>query len=395
MRVAIVHDFACQRGGAERVVLSLCRLLADPVVVTSLYVPEATYPELARYEVRAARVGTARDAERFRSRALSYARDFRAVDVSDAGLAIVSSSAFAPHVRHPRSLVYWHTPPRFLYDPSAYGASPVLARALATGLAPVRRGDRRAALAHGGHAANSRRTAARLKTAYGIDARVIYPPLDLERLPGALSPAPEVPRALVVSRLLPYKRVDLAIKACALAGIPLPVVGAGPDAARLRNLEEARGVRFLEAVGDEALGELYATHAVVLSPAIDDFGYVPIEAAYAGRPVVAADGGGTNENVRDFRTGRLVEGDDERAWARALLEVLGQDWAPERLRDHAETFGHDAFAGRLRRFIGTLVDPAEVLRSPHGRPGWAMATPAPAGRAAAEDHGAGLSSAAG
>lgn len=378
MRVAVVHDFACQRGGAERVVLDLCRLLADPVVVTSLYVPEATYDELARYEVRAARVGTASDAERFRSRALSYAREFRSARVDDAELVIVSSSAFAHRIRHPRSLVYWHTPPRFLYDLSAYEPNRLLARAVTTGLAPLRRGDRHAALAHRGHAANSRRTAARLKAVYGIDARVIYPPLDVGRLPVTLRPVPEAPRALVVSRLLPYKRVDLAIKACARAELPLTVVGSGPDEARLRDLKEARGVRFLGAVGDEALGELYASHAVVVSPAIDDFGYVPIEAAYAGRPVVAADAGGTNENVRDYRTGRLVQGDDPWSWAEAILWVLEQDWSPEHLRAHAETFGEDVFAGRLRDFIGTLVDPAEVLRQPHGNRGPCAAPQEPA-----------------
>ena len=369
MRVAIVHDFACQRGGAERVVLSLCRLLADPVVVTSLYVPEATYPELGDYEVRAARVGTARDAKRFRARALSYAREFRAFDVSDTGLAIVSSSAFAHHVRHPRSLVYWHTPPRFLYDPSAYVGNPVLAGALRTGLTPVRRGDRRAALAHQGHAATSRRTAARLKDAYGIDASVIHPPLDLDRLGSALTDPTGGAGALVVSRLLPYKRVDVAIKACALAGVPLTIVGAGPEGPNLRALAGTGPVRFLEAVSDAELAELYATSAVVLSPAIDDFGYVPIEAAYAGRPVVAASAGRTNENVRDGRTGRLVEGFDEADWAEALVEVLATPWSPETLRAHAVEFGHERFASQLREWLAPFVDPDTVLREAAGAAG--------------------------
>lgn len=361
MRVAIVHDFACQRGGAERVVLSLCRLFADPVVVTSLYVPEATYPELADYEVRATRVGTAGDAKWFRARALSYAREFRSLDVSDAGLAVVSSSAFAHHIRHPRSLVYWHTPPRFLYDPSAYVGHAALAGALRAGLAPVRRGDRRAALAHQGHAANSRRTAARLRDAYGIDATVINPPLDLDRLGSELADPPSEAGALVVSRLLPYKRVDVAIRACALAGVPLTIVGAGPDGPRLRALAGTGPVRFLEAVSDAALADLYASHAVVLSPAIDDFGYVPIEAAYAGRPVVASSGGRTNENVQDGRTGRLVEGFDEADWADALVEVLATRWSSETLRAHAVAFGHERFAAKLREWLAPVVDPDEVL----------------------------------
>lgn len=361
MRVAIVHDFLCQRGGAERFVLSLCRLLADPLIVTSLYVPEATFPEVGHYEVRAARQGTLRDAERFRRRALSYPSTFADLEVDDAEVVLVSTSAFAHHVRHPRSLVYWHTTPRFLYQPAAYLRGSVTSRLAATGISPLRRADRRAALAHVGHAANSRRTADRLVAAYGIDAPIIHPPLDLDRLGLWLAPLPATPRALVVSRLLPYKRVDLAITACARAGIPLTVVGAGPDAARLHRLAPPGEVRFLEDVDDDALNALYASHSVVVAPAVDDFGYVPLEAAYAGRPSVVADAGGLNDTVVDRRTGRLVEGDDPSCWAEAITEVLSTPWPPERLRAHAAGFGHDVFAEQLRGWLAGVTDPAAVM----------------------------------
>jgi len=362
MRVAVVHDFACQRGGAERVVLSLCRILLDPVVVTSLYVPEATYPELSSYEVRSTKLGTAGDATRFRSRALSYPRQFASMDLGDVELVIVSSSAFAHHIRHPRSLVYWHTPPRFLYDPSAYLAQPLLARATKVALSPLRPSDRRAARAHLSHAANSVRTAERLRAAYGIEPRVIHPPLDLDRLRGDLEAPCGPPRALVVSRLLSYKRVDIAIRACALVGIPLTVVGSGPDAGRLRSMARPGAVRFVGSVSDATLAALYATHAVVLSPAIDDFGYVPLEAAYVGRPVVAADAWGSNENVRDGETGRLVRCPDEKAWASAIEKVLATRWQLDVLRAHAVRFGHQFFREHLASWLEEMVDPDEVLR---------------------------------
>src|SRR5271156_641478 len=145
MRVAVVHDFLSQRGGAERVVLHLARRLPDPTIFTSLYAPEDTYPEFREHRVIASRRASGSEAKRFRSRALSYPVQFRDLDLSRFDLVIVSSSSFAHHVRHPHSAVYWHTPPRFLYDPGAYFSSRVAARALSLGLRPLRRPDREAA----------------------------------------------------------------------------------------------------------------------------------------------------------------------------------------------------------------------------------------------------------
>lgn len=361
MRVAVVHDFLCQRGGAERVVLHLCRLLADPVVVTSLYVPEATYPEFSRYEVRAARTAGVDEAATFRRRALSYPSDFRRADVSDAEVVIVSSSAFAHHVRHPRSAVYWHTPPRFLYDASAYVRSRPGSFALEAATRPFRRVDAAAARAHLLHAANSRRTADRLARCYGIETSVIHPPLAL----GAFPPAPpEPPRrraALVVSRLLPYKRVDLAVAACARAGIPLTVVGEGPDEGRIRRLAAGADVSFLGSLGDEELRVAYLEHAVVVAPAVEDFGFVPLEAALCGRPSVAPLADGLTATVRDGLTGRLVRGWSVAEWSEAILATMSARFSGEALRLHAAAFGPDVFDAAFARFIGKVADPSGLF----------------------------------
>lgn len=367
MRVAIAHDFLCQRGGAERVVLYLASILDNAFIVTSVHSPEATYPELASVEVRASRVVGAERARRFRRHVLSYPGVFRSADLSDADFVIVSSSAFAHHVHHERSVVYWHTPPRFLYDPGAY--LPVrrgslmdafASRGARVGLAPLRRSDGRAARAHLGHAANSERTAAKLRAVYGIEPAVLHPPLDTGRLAGPLSPLPASPRALVVSRLLPYKGVDVAIAACRQLELPLTVVGIGPDEGRLRSL--AGGTAdFAGTLSDDELAAVFRQSSVVLCPGADDFGYIPLEAGFCGRPVVALRGSGAAESVIAGETGELVDGWDEASWSSAVRGVLDSSWDPERLRIAASRFDGASFCAAFAEWISEWVDLSEVL----------------------------------
>lgn len=368
MTIALVHDFLTQRGGAERVVLHLARILRDPVIITALYAPDDTYPGFADFDVRALHEISGPPAQHFRRRVLSYPGMFRSLGLDDADLAIISTSAFAHHVRHPRSAVYWHTPPRFLYDPAAYlpwqpgPSQTALAFAVSTATRRLRHRDRHAARAHRLHAANSRRTSARLHETYGIDVPVLYPPLDTESIPFSLSEPCTPPRALVVSRLLPYKRIDLAVAACWLVGIPLTVIGNGPDRDRLRRLADD-SVTFRSAVSNAELAKAYADHAVVLCPGQEDFGYVPVEAASSGRPVVAAAGAGAEETVLEGSSGLLVRGTDATLWARAIETALDRPWFPDELRSSASRFSADTFALGLTDWLSPLADPASILRS--------------------------------
>ena len=363
MRVALVHDFLSQRGGAERVVLQLARTLRDPVIVTSLYAPDDTYPDFAEFPVLSPRHVSGPAARRFRAHVLSYPGTFRSFDLSGFDLVVISSSAFAHHVTHPRSAVFWHTPPRFLYDPGSYlpwAPRFPLTPALNAATRPLRRRDGRAAGSHRLHAANSRRTAARLRQAYGFDAPVLHPPLDAEGFPSSPAPYRGPDRALVVSRLLPYKRVDLAIAACRRAGIPLTVIGAGPDGGRLQRMADD-SVTFRSALSDTELVEAYAQHSLVLCPGQEDFGYIPIEAAWAGRPVVAAAGAGADETVLHGTSGLLVRGTDPTVWSRAIERALGRTWRPALLHDSASRFSADRFSARLADWLSPLADPSDLF----------------------------------
>jgi glycosyltransferase involved in cell wall biosynthesis len=349
---AIVHDFLTQRGGAERVVLRMAALVEDPVIVTSTYAPNSTFPEFRRLEVRADQIVGDEDAAKFRRRALSYGKAFRDKDLAFADEVIISTSTFAHNVRSEDALVYWYTPPRFLYDPAAYFSRPAVAKSFELATAPLRHRDRKAAVAHRRHLANSRRTSNRLRDAYGFEAEVLYSPFDSSRFAGSVDAYSGSPSALVVSRLLPYKRVDLAIRACALAGIPLTIIGRGPEEERLRKIAPEL-VTFVGTVSEDELVDAYDKHSMVLVPGIEDFGYIPLEAASRGRPVVATREGGPAETVVDGTTGILVGGADPRTWADAILLASESDWSVSAMRRSVVPFeAHNFDRGLLMALRG-------------------------------------------
>lgn len=337
-------------GGAERLVLALAEALPGAPLYTSVYSAAGTFAGFADLDVRVAPLGRLVRSGAFRWYAPIYPVLFRSLDLSEYDTVVVSSSAFAHHVRHPRSFVYCHTPPRFLYQPGSYAGSAALAAAIGVVSAPLGVVDRGAARRARSYVANSEATRRRVAETYGIDAAVIHPPVSNGHLPDVPLPLPATPRALVVARLLPYKRVDVALMACAEAGIPVTVVGDGPERQRLERIA-GPGAELLGRVDDADLAGLYAEASVVLAPGVEDFGFAPVEAHWAGRPVVAVAAGGALETVRDGVDGLLVEDHDIRRWARALLAVHERDWDPVVLRDAAAPFSFEEFARRIRAWI--------------------------------------------
>ena len=352
MRTAIVHDYLSQRGGAERVVLAMAGLFPDAPIFTSFYSPDLTYPEFAALDVRTSSLQGSIDPEHFRRSLFRLPGVFADLDLSSYDQVLVSSSAFAHRVRHPHSVVYCYTPPHFLYDTRAYLGSRARAYLVSPLLAPMRRRDRAAAARHRSYAAVSEQSARQIHAVYGRVSPVIYPPLSTDHLPAVAEAMPLEPRAMVVARLLPYKRVDIAIEACAVAGVDLTVVGLGPEEARLRHLAP-KGVTFLGRVDDRELAQLFRDHSVVLAPGLEDFGYGPVEANYSGRPVVALADGGALETVQDGVNGILVEGWDVGRWAAAVTGALARTWEPERLRATTRRFDAGSFAKRLSDWVAS------------------------------------------
>jgi glycosyltransferase involved in cell wall biosynthesis len=347
--VAIVHDYLNQPGGAERVVVEMARKWPGAPIYTSLYRPDSTWPEFRELDVRTSAIDRIPVDQGFRALLPLYPAAFRSLGTLEQDLVVSSSSGWAHAVRTgPRSLhvVYCYAPARWLYS-DGYVTRSVARTALTPLTAALRRWDRRAAARADGYITIAENVRERVRAAYGIESEVVYPPVSLERF----SPRPRGERLLVVSRLLPYKRVDLVVEAATRAGLPLDVVGVGPALGPLRELAGPT-VTFHGKLPDADVTELIERCRAVCFPGREDFGIVPVEANAAGKPVVAYAAGGALETLRDGYSGVFFERQDADAVLDAIRRADGLETSPEQLAESAQRFSSEAFRANL----GVAVD---------------------------------------
>lgn len=346
----IVHDYLTQRGGAERVVLSMLGAFPHATLITSVHTPATTYPEFADYDVHTLWPSRLRPFRNDHRRALPVlAQEFGSTRLTGDVLCSSSGWAHGVKVSHGRKVVYCHTPARWLFDTGAYsGASGGRCRALVVRAlrCPLGRWDAAAAASAHRYLTNSSAVAARIKDFYDVEARVLPPPMTLRaaEIRHARSPILSERYALVVSRLLPYKQVDQAIIACRQVGLPLVVVGSGPERAYLGRLTGRHPVRFLAELSEAELDQLYRRASVLIAPAREDFGLTPLEANSRGVPVVALAAGGYLDTVLPGTTGLLYE---PGGLAAALAAALTQHWDRDRLARHAAGYSEGAFTEAL------------------------------------------------
>ena len=361
--VAIAHDYLTQKGGAERVVLALSRIYPEAPIYTTLYHPEATFPDFrGRTIVTSALNAVPPFRADHRSALPLLASASRSVRIP-AEVTIASSSGWAHGFRSAgKMLVYCHNPARWLYQTDEYlgEAGPRSPKRLAVrALGPaLRRWDRSAAARADRYLANSAVVRERVARTYGIDADVVPPPPGLDHA-GHQSVHPELRDWegsdfwMVVSRLLPYKNVDLAIDAFRGRPDRLVVVGAGPEReALMADLPD--NVRIVSGISDAELRWLYARARGLVAPSLEDFGLTPIEANSWGLPVVARRGGGYLETVVDGRTGIFFDTLDADSLRAALDRALDTPWQPAVLKEHARRFGEERFADRIRAEVEAL-----------------------------------------
>lgn len=263
-------------------------------------------------------------------------------------LVVSSSHAVAKAVRVPegaRHVCYCHAPMRYVWDAGgdyfSFGRSRLIRKAALAPFRSMLRGwDRATSENVDAFVANSEEVRERIRQFYGREATVVYPPVDTEFFtPGE---AARGDAALVVSALVPYKRVDVAVRAFSRDGLRLRVVGDGTER---RELERIAGptVELLGSVTDERLRELYRTSSALLFPGREDFGLVPVEAQACGLPVVAYAAGGALETVVDGRTGLFFAEQTPEALLEAYARAVAHDFDPAELRANAERFSRDRF----------------------------------------------------
>ena len=357
MSVAIVHDYLNQPGGAERVVLEMAKIWPGAPVYTSLFRPRSTHDGFSRLDVRTTFLDRLPVDQRFRTLTPLYPLAFRSLGTLTADVVISSSSAWAHGVRTaPGSLhiVYCYAPARWLHAAGVYFDKPA-ARVAVSPVAAVMRGwDRRAARRADAYIAIADNVRDRIRRAYGIESDVVYPPVSTERF----TPTVRGDRFLVISRLLPYKRVDLVVEAASAIGAPLDVVGTGPA---LDSLREIAGptVTFHGRLSDDDVTRLMESCSAVCFPGTEDFGIVPVEANAAGKPVVAYAAGGALETLEDGVSAAFFTSPTVEAVVGAMRRVEGIHTTPTALAKLAERFSTQAFAHNLESAVERIRVRAE------------------------------------
>jgi glycosyltransferase involved in cell wall biosynthesis len=354
MRVAIIHDYLNQYGGAERVLEALHDLCPDAPIYTSLYDPQAMPAAYRTWDIRTSWMQHLPGWRRhFQKYFLLYPSAFESFDLGEYDLILSSSSAYAkgvipaPGARH---ICYCHTPMRFAWRTGDYIKREGFGR-LQRGVLPliltyVRLWDVATTPRVDQFIANSHEVAARIARYYGRTATVIAPPVDLSPY------RPWVPGNFYLAggRLIPYKRLDLVIRAFTALKLPLKVFGDGRDRERLEALAGSN-VEFLGQIGEEQRRDLFASCKAFVFPGEEDFGITPLEAMSAGRPVIAYAAGGALETVIEGVTGRFFHEQTAAAVAAAVAAARTDHYDPAVIRRHAEGFSRDVFLARMREVI--------------------------------------------
>jgi glycosyltransferase involved in cell wall biosynthesis len=351
-RVAIVHDWLTGMRGGEKVLEAICELYPDATLFTLVHVPGSVSEIIERHPIRTSFVQRLpRPGRLYRHYLPLYPAAVELFDLDGYDLVISSSHCAVKSVippGHARHVCYCHSPMRYAWDQfDAYfgpdQVGPMKSRLMRPVMAALARWDRATAGRVHTFVANSGYVAGRIRRYYNRGSTVVYPPVDTEFYRPDPGRAHSGAGALVVSALVPYKRLDLAIDACRIAGVPLRIVGQGPEDARLRKLAGSRDVEFLGWRSNEEIRTLYQSSAVVLLTGVEDFGIVPVEAQACGTPVVALGQGGALETVVDGLTGMLVADADAGQFAAAIRRIVDSEPDRAAIRQHAERFSKATF----------------------------------------------------
>jgi glycosyltransferase involved in cell wall biosynthesis len=356
-RVAIAHDWLSTPGGSEKVVAALLSIVPQAEIFTTVYDPARYGPPIAARPVHPSFLDRLPGARTHYPKLLPLMNAaWRRTDLRAFDLVISSSHACAKNVPVPAGVphvCYSHTPMRYVWDPEfrrGERLGPVGSLAFRALLPRLRRADLRGAEGVDRFVANSTVVAERIQRIYGRDSTVVHPPVDVGRyLDIPRQPAADAPY-LAFGRVVPYKRVDLAVKACAALGRRLIVAGVGRDLDHVRALAGPE-TTFVGRVDDAQLRQLLTTSRALLFPGEEDFGIVPVEAQAAGLPVIGFARGGVRDSVRDAVTGVLYQEPGVDGVRSAMERFESLELSEAAIRDNARAFGPAHFLGGMRQVL--------------------------------------------
>jgi glycosyltransferase involved in cell wall biosynthesis len=360
LKLAFVHDWLTGMRGGEKALEVLCERFPDAELFTLVHVPRSVSPAIERRPLHTSFVQHLPLASRWYRQYLPlFPTAVEQFNFDRFDVVVSVSHCCAKSIVRPgnaRHVCYCLTPMRYAWDQfgAYFGASRVgrlPSAVMRRVMARMARWDRATADRVDRYVAISHYVAGRIGRYYNREATVVYPPVDTDFFhPDAAISRPAPPSALVVSALVPYKRIDLAIDACRAAGVPLTVVGDGPERARLE--AHANGfASFRGRLSDEDVRDAYRRATVTLLPGEEDFGIVPLEAQACGCPVVALGRGGARETIVADRTGVLVDEASADAFADAVRRAIDSRFDAHDIRAHAEAFGRARFGDEMEALI--------------------------------------------
>ena len=367
MKVALVHDWLNQRGGAEDVLEVLVQLFPEAPIYTSLYAPDVMPAFYRDWDIRPLWLDRAPGIHTHHQQYLPlYPAAWGSLDLSDYDVVLSNKSGFCHGFRKgPNTLhiCYCLAPTRYVWQLDAYlqreGVGGVARAGLKTVVPALRRWDYRAAQRVDRFVGISTEIVERIQRYYDRPSDLIYPPVDTSRF---LPQETVGDYFLVLSRLIPYKRIDLAVQAATRLGVPLKVGGRGRDLERLRAMAGPT-VEFLGFVPDEDVPGLMAGCKAFLFPGLEDFGITPVQAQAAGRPVIAYRGGGALDTVIPGKTGELFDEQTVECLSVAMATFDPSRYDPAVLRAHALQFDTQVFSRQITEQVEAGWADSQAARS--------------------------------
>lgn len=355
MKIALVHDYLTQRGGAERVFELFCQRYPNADIFTSLYDPEQTI-DLGKRLVHTTVLQDIPGATKyFRLMAPFYFPAFRALDLRDYDLIISSSTSFAKSVRKKigaRHVCFCHNVTRFLWDTRTYLREYGDYRLFYPLIEKIFQGLRKVDLTYSQepdlYIANSSVVARRIQEIYSKRAIVINYPIDSSKF---IFSEKKENFYLASARLISYKRIDIVVEAFNWLGWPLLISGDGPERERLES-QALKNIQFLGHVSDADRTRLMAKARSVIVAALEDYGLVPVEANTSGTPVIAYGAGGVLDTQIPGQTGVFFKRQTPESLQAALLEASKIPWNYKMIRNHAlSQFSEEVFFHKVERVI--------------------------------------------
>lgn len=360
-KIALVHDWLVTMRGGEKVFEVLCELFPDADVFTLVHKKGSGTPTIERMNIITSSLQNLPFGVTKYQYYLPLHRKFIGeFDLCEYDLVISSSHAVAKGVKvnpHGLHICYCHTPMRYIWDQYEQyfgeGRTNILTRTAMTLLLPsLRKWDVETSKSVHHFIANSENVRKRIQRIYGRDAEVIYPPVDVQRF--SLSQKND-DYFLIVSALVPYKRVDLAIDVFNRNGERLVIIGNGVEEKKLKAMAR-RNIEFVNWVSDDELAAYYAGCRALIFPGEEDFGIVPVEAMACGKPVIAFGKGGVLESVVDGTTGVFFYEQNVASLEDALRRFAALEFNPETIRAQAMKFTREEFVVKMKNYVKSKLE---------------------------------------